>query len=169
MAEKLSIYTKVELSELSTGSGEAQSPGPSMKSIAEAYLELRDEYKDFRRRVAAVERQRSESAGGLDTSTAPEECSYIGAFNGKVGGSKMSESKMLYIKQMVLQYLSCRDGVVRPHIEAALVAMMRFSDEERAAIELRRRDEAQDAISSLGSYLGVDIAYLGLGGAAGQA
>ena len=170
LSEKLSIYTKVELSELSMGSGEAMSPGPSTKSIAEAYLDLRDEYRDFRRRVSALERQRSESSalaspGSLDMTFAPAEArSYVEAFNSKASGSKMSESKMQYIKQMVLQYLSCRDGVVRPHIEAALVAMLRFSEEERAAIELRRRDEAQDAISSIGSYLGVDITYLGLGG-----
>jgi hypothetical protein len=66
----------------------------------------------------------------------------------------MEESKFQYIRHMVFQYLSCCDPVVKPHIEDALIAIFRYNSEERFAIESRSKEESQDTLTSLGSFLG---------------
>jgi hypothetical protein len=65
----------------------------------------------------------------------------------------MGESKVQYIRHMVLQYLSCKDAVVKPHIESALVAMFRYNEAERVMIEERRKEESADTISSITSFI----------------
>lgn len=54
---------------------------------------------------------------------------------------------------MILQYFSCRDAEVKQHIEAALKAIFRFNEAERAAIALREKEESTDAISSITNFL----------------
>ena len=134
--------------------------------------------QEFRRRAGSLEKQRQAemeelklllgrrggSDLGRDYSISPDS-SDQGRSRSGFGGNGTSavagnapagigESKMLYLRQMVLQYLSCKDPLVRPHIESALVAMLRVSEVERAAIENRQREDTQDSISSLTAFLG---------------
>lgn len=64
------------------------------------------------------------------------------------------DSKIVYIRQMFLQYLSCRDEVVRPHIQSALVAMFRFNEQERASIEEALKVEAplEETLTAITSF-----------------
>jgi hypothetical protein len=78
---------------------------------------------------------------------------------GSSGGGILTENKIAYLRQMVIRYLSCKDPVVRPHIESALVAMLRVSPEEKHVIEDRQKDESGDtssvySLSSISSFLG---------------
>ena len=77
--------------------------------------------------------------------------------SGMRGGGRgfvgMSESKNQYIRQMVFQYLSCKETEVKMHIEVALVAMFRFNEQEKAAIRSRKEEESTDTLSSITSFL----------------
>ena len=44
-------------------------------------------------------------------------------------GVTFADSKINYIRSMFLQYLCCKDPVVKPHIESALIAIFRYTDE----------------------------------------
>lgn len=74
--------------------------------------------------------------------------------SGTGSGGGMTESKIQYVRAMVLQYLSCREPEVKLHIESALVALFRLSAAERQTIEDRRREESQDSLSSITSFFG---------------
>lgn len=72
---------------------------------------------------------------------------------GNLGG--MAESKMQYVKQMVYQFLICREPEVKSHIESALIAFFRFSEEEKLAIKsMNKEDEQQDTLATITSFLG---------------
>lgn len=64
------------------------------------------------------------------------------------------DSKIMYIRQMFLQYLSCRDEVVRPHIQSALIAMFRFNEQERGSIEEATKVEAplEETLTAISSF-----------------
>ncbi len=69
--------------------------------------------------------------------------------------SSFSDAKVSYIRSMFLQYLSCKDPVVKPHIESALIAIFRFNDKEKLLIDdAHQRQEAQDTITAITSFLG---------------
>lgn len=70
------------------------------------------------------------------------------------GGKGMAESKVQYVRQMIFQYLVCREPEVRAHIELALMTLFRFSDEERAAIESKTQEDTQDALTAITSFIG---------------
>ena len=72
-------------------------------------------------------------------------------------GTTFADSKINYIRSMFLQYLCCRDPVVKPHIESALIAIFRYTDEERAVIEEGHKLESQDAITALTTYFGTSL------------
>jgi hypothetical protein len=65
----------------------------------------------------------------------------------------MDSSKLEYVKQMVFQYLVCKDSEVKQHLETALEAMFRFSDKEKASIEARRKESSQDTIAAISNFL----------------
>ena len=70
----------------------------------------------------------------------------------------MLESKNIYIRQMVLQYLLCKEPEVKVNIENALVAIFRFDASERDAISTKRLDETAsygDALSLASSFTGI--------------
>eukprot|EP00981_Chlorochromonas_danica_P001136 scaffold249_cov109-Ochromonas_danica.AAC.4 len=73
-------------------------------------------------------------------------------------GSGMVESKVQYVRQMIFQYFLCNEDEVKRHIESALMAIFRFSEEEKTLILQRRREEEDvlglDAISSITTFLG---------------
>lgn len=59
--------------------------------------------------------------------------------------SVMDSSKFEYIKNMVFQYLICKDEEIRVNLEIAIESVFRFTEPQRRSIEERRR-------GVLGSY-----------------
>ena len=74
---------------------------------------------------------------------------------GGLRGMGLGESKIQYVRHMVFQYLTCKDSIVKPHIESALVALFRFNDLERLAIDEQRKADTEDTITSISNYLGI--------------
>ena len=165
LSEKLKVYTK----------GSTNGNGGEEKSMEQAFIELKDEYKEFRRRVRALEQQRKDELEqirleakingneqsfsrleyDLDKNLKSSSSSINSSNNWERGiRPNMGESKLQYVRQMVCQYLSCRDSVVKVHIESALIAMFRFNEQERLGIELRQKEEQQDLTTSISSFLG---------------
>ena len=120
--------------------------------------------KEFRTRVLELEKERERKrklrrSGGSDS----KDRQFKGELSSRRNGNKMnldmptgSTSKLEYIKNLVLQYLSCKDPVVRNHMEDALIQMFRFNDDEKNAIEERKKVEEsyEDALlSSITSFV----------------
>ena len=83
-----------------------------------------------------------------------------GSMGGGAGGGGMrslglGESKIQYVRHMVFQYLTCKDAIVKPHIESALIALFRYNDLERIAIDDKRKSDTEDTITSISNYLGL--------------
>jgi hypothetical protein len=74
--------------------------------------------------------------------------------DGYVVGKGMVESKVQYVRQMIFQYLVCTEPEVKSHIESALMALFRFTEEERQVIDSRRKEDSQDTFSSFTNLLG---------------
>lgn len=70
-------------------------------------------------------------------------------------GMGLGESKIQYVRHMVFQYLTCKDAIVKPHIESALIALFRYNDTERLAIDDQRKADTEDTITSITNYLGL--------------
>lgn len=66
----------------------------------------------------------------------------------------MAESKVQYVRQMVFQFLMCREPEVKQHIEKALMTLFRFSEDEKEAILMKEKEENEDAFSSITNFLG---------------
>lgn len=69
-------------------------------------------------------------------------------------GKGMAESKVQYVRHMIFQFLVCREPEVRAHIEAALMALFRFSEEERAAVASKAVEDSQDTLTSITNFIG---------------
>ena len=140
LSEKLKVFEK--------GAGAV---GVNGKSLEEAYNELRDEHrvrkacdlyvhvqasltlpiyiKELQRRMNSVDRRREEHAGSK-------------VFSEEVvlsSSSVMDSSKFEYIKNMVFQYLICKDEEIRVNLEIAIESVFRFTEPQRRSIEERRR------------------------------
>lgn len=63
----------------------------------------------------------------------------------------LTESKIEYMRQTVLQYLICKDMEVKEHIEHALMTLFRFNEAEKAAIDARKKDDETDALTAITS------------------
>ena len=57
-----------------------------------------------------------------------------------------SAQKLQYIRELVLKLLMCSEIEVKHHMETALMALLRCSNEERQRIENRRKSEGVDPI-----------------------
>jgi hypothetical protein len=77
-----------------------------------------------------------------------------GASGGSDGAGGMTASKIKYVRHMIFQYLCCKEPEVKTHMETALMAIFRMSNEEREAIEAKRREDTQDTLSTISSFLG---------------
>ena len=170
-----------------SGGGEGSFVGniKAIKSIEQQFIELKDEYKDFKRRSNGLEQQRkaeveelrrelafadvgvTHRGGGAGHELLERSGSGLGSgsgSNGDAGSDVVSradaydEKKNVYIRQMVLQFLTCKESEVRVNIEAALVAIFRYGEDERKAIEERRvaeqADMASDALTTITSLFG---------------
>ena len=148
--EKLKVYMKHH---------DGSSSG---KSIEQAYLDVKEEYKEFRKRFLAIQEQRESELeelrqrgvvlrGGSSLSlSGSNEVANIDT----LASSGLQQSKMLYIKQMVFQYLICKDAEVKLHVESALIAIFRFSAAEKNAIVDTRKAEDVDTLTSITTFLG---------------
>jgi hypothetical protein len=196
--DKLKVYTKL--------SDDLQSTGVT---IEQAYVEIQNEFTEFRMKVLAIEQQRMKSAkkdssndngfgkdrlaygeddspsehvlgrGDLNTVLQAQDLDSLHLYEtrkGYINSTAFSkhpsmtqphrlagdapvtsiECKIQYVRHMVLKYLTCRDIEVKLGIEAALVAIFRLSDREKADIENRRREELHknDTLGAITSFLG---------------
>jgi hypothetical protein len=133
--------------------------GSGGKSIEQAYFDLKEEYKEFRKRFLAIQEQREAELDDLR-----QRGVVLRGGPGHNGGSNEvitatdgplhQQSKLLYLKQMVFQYLSCKSLEVKAHVEKALIAMLRFNEMEKAAIEEARKAEDVDTLTTITSFLG---------------
>ena len=64
--------------------------------------------------------------------------------------------KIQHLRHLVVQYLACKDAVLRGHMETALSALLRFNEVERAAMEERRKaDAGRESVYSIFGNLAV--------------
>ena len=149
-------------------SGDGVLSGQGTSPFQQLYVELKEEYKEFRGRVLALEKERErkrelrrngggegdkerdkdrdrgrrEGGGSSSSSSSGSSSSRIQPYGGGAGsGSGTGAAKHEYIKNLILQYLCCKDPLVRGHMEIAIVQMFRFTGEERNAIEDRKKGE----------------------------
>lgn len=197
ISEKLMVFT-----EMSNGLNN------SGKTIEQAYVDLQDEFKEFRRKVISLEKKRAEASARSQLHTTPNskpnpyilspaeidsleiyETKGRLSFGKPKGGSGSSsssssssrgnkassthgtaassfssssdrggddtpdmaspESKLNYIRHMVVQYLTVLEAEVKLQLENAMIIMFRLNEEEKAAIETRRKFENEDALASI--------------------
>lgn len=115
------------------------------------YVELKEEFREFHARVLALEKERErkkelrrQGGGAGEEKERRRRILPHGEAAAAVeagGGGGAGAAKLEYIKNLILQYLCCKDAVVRNHMEMAIVQMFRFSEDERQAIEERKRGE----------------------------
>jgi hypothetical protein len=169
LAEKLKLHMKSPMR------GEGSNFG--QKSIEQAYAELREEYKEFRRRMTTPSSNEghqlmnesmdgSHSPGTINRSFNDSyyspmpnggsnyELGNVSSSGGSLRSMGLGESKIQYVRHMVFQYLSCKDASVKPHMESALIALFRYNETERAAIEEQRKADDYDTIASISTFLG---------------
>lgn len=61
----------------------------------------------------------------------------------------METSKIQYLRNLILQYLSCKDPVLRDHMENAIITIFRYNETEKEKIKQRKLEEANDSSSIL--------------------
>jgi len=69
--------------------------------------------------------------------------------------TSLEASKALHMRHLVIQYLTCKDIVVRGHMENALITLLRLNAQEKALITERklREEQSKDSFFSFfGSY-----------------
>ena len=130
---------------------------------------LKYNLQEFRKRFLAIQEQRDSELeelrqrgiilrGGssiLGTSNSSSE--HTSTTTDSNGSGNLQNSKMQYIKQMVFQYLVCKDPEVKLHVESALMNMFRFSDAEKSAIVDTRKAESDDTLTTISSFLGLSV------------
>ena len=72
-------------------------------------------------------------------------------------------ARFQYIRNLILQYLSCRDFEVKTHIEHAIVTIFRYDEADKEKIELRRKDESGDGTNTLGSISSLFSSFQSIG------
>lgn len=150
LKEKLKIYT---------GNPNTSSSSnkflPDGKSLETAFIELRDEYKEFRQRFSGTTsriRRYDETSEKIQSSSSDSltlNSDHTKTNSRKIG---LTESKIQHIRQMILQYMMCKDPLVTVHIEDAIMAMLRFSEHEKVHIRLARRPQSNGTLTSFLTY-----------------
>ena len=75
--------------------------------------------------------------------------------------NSLVEKKLVYIRQMMVQYLTCKDSEVKKNIESALTAMFRFNEREKAAVVERRSLEEETGVEAVSGALQGIVGSLG--------
>ena len=60
------------------------------------------------------------------------------------GSTSLEASKALHMRHLVVQYLTCKDVVVRGHMENALITLLRLNPQEKALIAEKKQREEQN-------------------------
>lgn len=71
--------------------------------------------------------------------------------------TSMQESKWLYMRHLILQYLSCKDDLVRGHMESAVVKIFRYNEQEKALIKDRLQSQSIAGGGDISDSLGISI------------
>eukprot|EP01041_Mallomonas_annulata_P001423 gene1423-2730_t len=130
--------------------------GLGKKSIEQSYIDLKAEYKEFRRRALALERDRQQNIEGLkeEISKLENETDNLHTSNTNNTNTQHVEStKLLHLRHLVLQYLCCREPEVKEHMENALITLLRFSNQEKLSIIERKKEENGGMDPTLFSYV----------------
>lgn len=167
LQRKLQLYSQLS-SELAN----------SDRSLEELYLDVSEAFKGLRRRLLAFIQQYATHPpdggavaedllrdlgsilevyrlGHHEEEYRPVDLLGTGESKGKGAsgsGGGMAESKVRYLRQMMYQYFLCVEDDVKQHIESALMAILRFTDEEKNAIESKRTDDGIGMDSTLSSF-----------------
>ena len=115
------------------------------KTFQQLYVELKEEYKEFRSRVLALEKERERKRelrrNGGNTEEKEKGRSQNGSSRVQPYSGSNAASRHEYIRNLILQYLCCKDPIVRSHMENAIIQMFRFNEDEKNAIEERKKNE----------------------------
>jgi hypothetical protein len=137
-------------------------------SLERAYMQLKEEYKvsllsfplsrphsssvsssrqEFRRKVMALEQEREKKRERRrhehhEPAHSNGDHYFISSNATHQSISPMETSKLQYLRNLILQYLSCKDPILRDHMENAIVTIFRYNDKERQAIFLRKQEES---------------------------
>lgn len=158
--EKLKIFTSSDTASVSG----SKSP---RRSIEQKFIDLKEEYKEYRRRAQAVDNDRVRQIEDLqdelqhvrEKETDRPTASYkgTGSSSTSTGSTNMEAAKLLHLRHLIVQFLSHRkDSDVRGHMEDALMTILRFNETERNVVHERRRQEleANDPMISFINYFG---------------
>lgn len=154
LSDKLKVYTSIN------GSNNA-SNGMGRKSLEQLYIDLKGEYKDFRRRALALERDRlrhiEELREELESLRIDSDqlASEAGPGTGSGTSTKLTveNSKLLHLRHLVLQYLSCKECDVREHMERALMTLLRFTGPEKQAVLDRKKEDNRSKEPTIFSFM----------------
>ncbi|KAG5178296.1 hypothetical protein JKP88DRAFT_350359 [Tribonema minus] len=144
------------------GSGSANGTTMDPAAIAHAALEakysaLKEEYRLYRRKaMAALQGGGAPSPSSAADGAAPRRsnsfaASAAGSSSG--GGGAVDESKLPYLRNLLLKYLGTDDAIARANMERAMGVVLQFSSAERD--ELRARREREEAANTRAWLSGV--------------
>jgi len=149
LAEKLAMFLRP--------SGGGGGGGPA--SIEKAFMDLRSENKDLRRRLGSSGSGgggASDGSGRRPRRAPPSSSSSSSSTLGSGSASGVSSdtgplaaAKVQYLRQLLYKYLSSSEAGVREHMETALITLLRFNDQERKDIDGARR-ALSDSVDPLG-------------------
>lgn len=138
----------------SSGEGGGATAGDSEISALIADYELEDSIERHHQESVSTSRKSlSHAHGSNNNGNGHNSSGGLGELGGGLSGG-LTEAKILYVRSMIVQYLACKEPEVKSHMENALIVLFRLTAAEREAIDERRREESQDTLSSLTSFLG---------------
>ena len=142
--EKLELTEKLKYFMQDVGDdGDTGRPSVVGKSPEQVFLELKSENQELRKRLGSMRR----ASGGSGSSGRDSSSRSMGG-----SGEAMQASKFAYVRQMMLKYLSCSEPMVREHMETALMALFRFTAEEKKEIDDKKKKLSSEPISLAGLF-----------------
>ena len=88
---------------------------------------------------------------------AAQNLSQNGVFNQRrrAGVDGVEASKLQYVRNLILQYLTCQEPVLRDHMEQAIVTIFRYNEREKDRILQRKKNENPEeaVLSSVRSFV----------------
>jgi len=142
-AEKEVLAEKLAMFFTPSSSGGVESLVGGAVSIERAFMDLRAENKDLRRKLGlgssssrGGRRGKEHERANSDEAVAPSD------------SGPLASAKIQYLRQLLYKYLTCAEVEVKLHMETALTALLRFTEAEKRAVEARRKsnDESIDPL-----------------------
>ena len=119
--------------------------------------------QDFRRKLLAIEQEKQwkkemkRLENSMHSLTAKNKDSIDNSAH------NYESARFQYIRNLILQYLSCRDVEVKTHIENAIVTIFRYDESDREKIEFRRKEESGENYTTLGSISSLFTSFQSVG------